>query len=343
MEKFLTDVCDITTGKLDSNAAVDNGRYPFFTCAPQPLQIDNYEFDEDAILLARNNAQGNFHINRYNGKFNAYQRTYVITAKTGYDIDYIKYAIEMSLSHLKKIAQGSQTKFLTMTMLNDFRVEDRDYAEQCELIASVKAIDNKISINNTINDNLQQQMCLIYEYMMYQVKTKELDGSHTTVSELSEVITGKEDANFSIPNGKYNFFTCSNDTLKCDEYSFDSSSILIAGNGTFNVKHFSGKFNAYQRTYILTPQKEYYALLYLASLYRVNAFKSTSAGSIIKFITKNDIENIPVFIPNDADLLTQLNKLVAMQEKNISENEELTALRDWLLPMLMNGQATISD
>jgi len=91
MEKFLTDVCDIGTGKLDANNAVDNGKYPFFTCAPQPSYIDTYEFDEDAILLAGNNAQGNFHINRYQGKFNAYQRTYVITAKDGYDIDYIKW------------------------------------------------------------------------------------------------------------------------------------------------------------------------------------------------------------------------------------------------------------
>lgn len=154
MEKFLTDVCDIGTGKLDANKAVDNGKYPFFTCAPQPSYIDTYEFDEDAILLAGNNAQGNFHINRYQGKFNAYQRTYVITAKDGYDIDYIKYAIEMSLTHLKKIAQGSQTKFLTMTMLENFKVTDRDYDEQCDLIAPIKAIDTKISINNAINDNL---------------------------------------------------------------------------------------------------------------------------------------------------------------------------------------------
>ena len=119
--------------------------------------------------------------------------------------------------------------------------------------------------------------------------------------------------------------------------------ILIAGNGDFNVKHYSGKFNAYQRTYVLTPDKKYFGLLYLASLYRINSFKSRSSGSIVKFITKSDVENIPVFIPNDMFYLQELNKLIYLQEQNKLENELLVNLRDWLLPMLMNGQATISD
>ena len=59
------DICNITTGKLDSNALVDGGKYPFFTCAADPLQIDNFAFDDDVILITGNNAQGNFHLNRY--------------------------------------------------------------------------------------------------------------------------------------------------------------------------------------------------------------------------------------------------------------------------------------
>ena len=97
------------------------------------------------------------------------------------------------------------------------------------------------------------------------------------------------------------------------------------------------------RTYVLTPKKEYFALLYLASLYRINSFKSSSSGSIVKFITKSDVENIPVFIPDDTAYLDELNKLLLAQEQNSLENELLVQLRDWLLPMLMNGQATIAD
>lgn len=194
-----------------------------------------------------------------------------------------------------------------------------------------------------INDNLQQQLCLIYENMMSKSQTGSIDGLFTVASKLTDVVTGNEDANFSSPQGKYKFFTCSKDSLNCNEYVFDASAILIAGNGDFNVKHYTGKFNAYQRTYVLIPNPQYYSLLYLASLYQINAFKSASTGSIVKFITKGDIENIPVFIPNDEYILDALNRLIMLQEKKQSENDELSSLRDWLLPMLMNGQATIED
>ena len=58
----LGDIAKFTTGKLNSNAAQNNGRYPFFTCAPESLRIDEYAFDTEAIILAGNNAEGNFHI-----------------------------------------------------------------------------------------------------------------------------------------------------------------------------------------------------------------------------------------------------------------------------------------
>ena len=199
------------------------------------------------------------------------------------------------------------------------------------------------TLSVTVNDNLQQQMFTIYESMMANAAKGQIAGHYIKAVSITEVITGKEDANFSSIDGEYKFFTCSNVPLRCNQPAFDSASILIAGNGDFNVKHYTGKFNAYQRTYVLTPPREYYALLYLASLYRINSFKSASAGSIVKFITKGDVENIPLFIPDDKQYLDQLNSLVYMQEHISAENEKLVQMRDWLLPMLMNGQATISD
>lgn len=207
----------------------------------------------------------------------------------------------------------------------------------------LESIANKIQVNKQINDNLQKQLCLIYENMMRNAQYGSVEGTFTIASKLTDVLTGKEDANFASSKGKYKFFTCSNDTLNCNEYVFDNSAIMIAGNGDFNVKHYSGKFNAYQRTYVLIPNHKYYGLLYLASLYQINSFKSASSGSIVKFVTKGDIENISVFVPKDERILNELNRLLVLQENNQLENEELSSLRDWLLPMLMNGQATIED
>ena len=166
------------------------------------------------------------------------------------------------------------------------------------------------------------------------------------ISELAPVITGKQDANFAKDNGIYNFFTCGEEVLKCDSYEFEGKSILIAGNGNFNVKLYDGKFNAYQRTYILIPEDEkFYTLIYLVIKDRIYSFKNGSRGSIVKFITKGDIENIQIPLPKDEkkDLFNKINLTTELIEKNIKQNQELASLRDWLLPMLMNGQVTVGD
>lgn len=71
----LGDLVNVRTGKLDSNASCDNGKYPFFTCSKEVLSINDYAFDCECVLLAGN---GELNTKYYNGKFNAYQRTYVI-------------------------------------------------------------------------------------------------------------------------------------------------------------------------------------------------------------------------------------------------------------------------
>jgi len=77
---------------------------------------------------------------------------------------------------------------------------------------------------------------------------------------------------------------------------------------------------------------------------RVNYFTKGSRGSIVKFITKGDIENIQIVLPKDQnlDIFSSLNTITKKIEKNIFENQILSELRDWLLPMLMNGQVTVN-
>ena len=246
-------------------------------------------------------------------------------------------------NQLEYRASGTRQRNISPEDVYDVEVFVPDLEEQRRIGKLLYALEQRVYNNNCINDNLQQELCLIYEHIMSQSKKGLILGTHAIASELSEITTGREDANFADTNGKYKFFTCSSETLKCNHYAFNSSSILIAGNGEFNVKHFSGKFNAYQRTYVLIPKQEYYGLLYLACLYQIKSFKSSSAGSIVKFITKGDIDDIPVFIPDDGTYLIQMNKLLDLQEMRLRENEKLLALRDFLLPLLMNGQATIAE
>lgn len=152
----LSDIAKFTTGKLNSNAAEPGGYYPFFTCAPEPLRISTYAFDAQAVILAGNNAEGDFHIQYFEGKFNAYQRTYVIEVidKSSVDIRYLFYALRMCLQHFKQISQGTATRFLTAKILNAFVLPIPPYEEQKKIAAILSAMDEKIAINRAINDNL---------------------------------------------------------------------------------------------------------------------------------------------------------------------------------------------
>ncbi|WP_036497918.1 restriction endonuclease subunit S [Mycoplasma yeatsii] len=180
----------------------------------------------------------------------------------------------------------------------------------------------------------------IYNWLVNENRTNNI-GNYFYVKDLVTVLTGKEDANFASQNGRYKFFTCSENVLLCDTYKYDNSSILIAGNGSFNVKHYSGKFNAYQRTYILTPDKKYYSALYLSCLNEIKNLRTKASGSIVKFITKEIVDNIKVFIPNSITILDNLNNMMVLKELNTNENDKLLKLKQILLPLLMNGQATI--
>ena len=155
----LTDICNITTGKLDSNAAEENGKYPYFTCAPEPLYINEYAFDEDAILLAGNNASGNFHCQRFKGKFNAYQRTYVLQPQK-YLFLFLK-ECQLSINMLKNNAQGSVIKFITKGMLENISININ--ADSKLINSTIKNIYNLIMDLNKQKQKLNKIKALLLE------------------------------------------------------------------------------------------------------------------------------------------------------------------------------------
>lgn len=151
----LEELINLRTGKLDSNAEEENGDYPFFTCAPDPLKINSYSFNQKAILLAGNNANGNFHINYYEGKFDAYQRTYVIDVLDNEKINlkFLYYALKICLNDFKRMSQGTSTRFLTKKILDNFEIQVPPMEIQLKLVDVLDSITNKIDINQRLNKN----------------------------------------------------------------------------------------------------------------------------------------------------------------------------------------------
>ena len=120
------------------------------------------------------------------------------------------------------------------------------------------------------------------------------------LGELTKIKTGKLDANASVEGGRYPFFTCSIDPLRIDSYSYDCECVLLAGNGDLNVKYYEGRFDAYQRTYIIESEDrcslDTRYLYYFLTQY-VQQLRDSSIGAVIKYIKKGDLTEAVIPLP----------------------------------------------
>ena len=160
----LGNICQITTGKLDANAQVDNGIYPFFTCAEQPFKIDSFAFDTEALLISGNGANLGY-INYYKGKFNAYQRTYVLDLFSE-NIQYIKWALKVLLP--KRIAiekSSSNTPYIVLSTLSDLRLPIPNKSNQCHIAKLMQSLERKLSSQIALNGSYNK----LKQYLLRQM------------------------------------------------------------------------------------------------------------------------------------------------------------------------------
>lgn len=205
--------------------------------------------------------------------------------------------------------------------------------------------------STNVNKNLQAQAQAIYKslFVDFAPYGGEVPSNWRkySLSEFLPVITGKKNANVSSETGKYPFFSCSQGFSWTDNYSFDGNAILVAGNGDFNVKWYSGKFEAYQRTYVLIPYESHLtSWLYYAVKYHLNEITSAARGSVIKFITKGNLEDFSFYAPRDLGSLQIIDTFGSINhaiDLNTQENYRLSSLRDTLLPKLMSGEIDVAD
>ena len=228
-------------------------------------------------------------------------------------------------------------------------------------IASIlSSLDRKMELNNKINTDLEEMAQAIFKNWFVDFEPfkdgKFVDSELGMIPEGWKVVklgdffpvkTGKKDANTASVNGKYPFFSCSQNALCTDSYSFDCDAILVAGNGDFNVKWYSGKFDAYQRTYVLIPyNKKLLALLYYVVKRNLLTITSKARGSVIRFITKGNLTDFEFAIPRDLENNEIVDVFKSINEKifaNNKENSRLSLLRDTLLPRLMSGELEVPE
>lgn len=148
-------VGNIVTGKLDANAMVPNGQYRFYTCAKSFFHIDRYAFDTEALLISGNGSNVGY-IHYYNGKFNAYQRTYVLS-DFKCNVFFLKYFLEYSLpERIKKEKKDGNTPYIVLSTLTEMPILLPELLEQKRISSCLLLIDKMIESNTSKANWLEQ-------------------------------------------------------------------------------------------------------------------------------------------------------------------------------------------
>lgn len=141
---FLGDVCEIKTGKKDVNQGNQNGKYYFFTCAAEPLRSDDYTFEGESILLPGNGANVGLVI-YFNGKFDLYQRTYVLNNFSVYGKFLYYYLLGNWTKNLINKQYGSATNYIRLSNITQLEIPIPPFNEQKRIVAKLEKLLGKVN------------------------------------------------------------------------------------------------------------------------------------------------------------------------------------------------------
>lgn len=264
---------------------------------------------------------------------------------------YVYYLLQSNnyKNFIKTISMGTSTQpNMQMNDLLNLDVPNFDRFKQDKIVELLGSIDKKIELNNEINNNLYE----ISKQLLLKYLEDNSDSEEINISELLNVFTGKKNANETSPNGKYKFFSCAPESLLSDTFLYDGAAIIVAGNGAYTgrTRFYDGKFELYQRTYGLTLKDDvnknniYGLYVFMKTIFEPDKMGGTH-GSAIPYIVLSDLTDYKlkynkIEFEKFSDLVSNNIKMIQENEKN---NEELSQLRDTLLPKLMNGEIDLDN
>ena len=169
------------------------------------------------------------------------------------------------------------------------------------------------------------------KFKMTELGPIPVDWEVKRLDEVCSITTGHKDVNQGCKNGKYPFFTCSRNVFAANSYSFDCEAILVAGNGDVGNLHYcKGKFEAYQRTYVLKDFSEEVSYIFHELTY--NLMRSLSDGKIgssIPYITIQQLEGFMLPLPSlpeqrrIAEALSDIDELILALGKLIEKKRNI--------------------
>lgn len=257
----------------------------------------------------------------------------------------------------EKNCEGGNYPAFKSSILNNFEINELKsikkslnvLSKQNIMINKLRNLLEKIEIRNQYYaDKLLSGELRLTRNGLELKNNEDYEYDKIKISDICQISTGKKDANEGSENGLYEFFTCSLENKKINSYSYDEEAILITGNGDPGVcKYFNGKFDAYQRVYILrniqiNPKYFYYIL----KNYFKDSIQNSKIGGVIQYIRLNDISDFEFKYPKNEDINTILVFLDKLKDEK-EKVEKLLKLEEqrfeWLSDMLLSGEYIIED
>jgi type I restriction enzyme S subunit len=217
--------------------------------------------------------------------------------------------------------------------------------EQKKIAQILSTWDQAITATERLLENSQQRKKALMQQLLTGKKRLpgfEGEWAAEKLKSLCAIKTGKKDVNEGNPEGAYPFFTCASEPTGSDDYSYDCEALLIAGNGIIGkTHHFKGKFEAYQRTYILHDFTSRIAVFYLHQFilyWLMRDIDREKQHGAMPYIKLGLLQNFRVFLPAlkeqlaIADALTTADtEIFAVQRRLSSLKQEKKALMQQLL------------
>lgn len=353
---LLKDAVTFRTGKLNSNAAVKNGDYPFFTCSQDIYKTNTYSFDTECVLLGGNNADAVYPIFYFKGKFDAYQRTYVIESEDN-NVRFLYYVLKEKLDELRSRSTGSATKFLTLKILNQIPISLPDYPTQSRIADVLSAYDDLIEINNQRISILEQ--LIIKTYNEWCIKGK-IETQITTLGEIATLTKKKydEERDNKLPlvdmsRMKSGSLSMSNfgsaSELSTSRIIFNRNDILFGSIRPYLHKVALAAFSGVTNTsvFVIRAIEEKVQPVLVAILFRKETIQwatQYSTGTKMPVIKWGYFKTMPIAIPSD-NYLERFAEVISPVLEHINilsrENHGLKTARDLLIPKLVKAEIEV--
>ena len=257
---------------------------------------------------------------------------------------YMYYCMKNSEVYIKSFAHGTTTKTITKDEIRNIDLLIHKAKSDQDIIAKLlTSIDNKILSNSKISDKLEQMASTVFMHYFFKRTPNGKLGSVIIEHQKSNIQVGEaEDANGNVP-----FFTSGDSVLKCNNALVDDRCCYLNTGGNVDVKFYVGKAAYSTDTWCISGKDQLSDYLFLL----LNAIKPELdikffQGTGLKHLQKPLLKDRSIYIPTTDELSAFNAQIMPMMTKiseNTRENQQLIQLRDWLLPMLMNGQATVAD